>query len=386
MAGAVISVEYATLTIAADASTDDYSVTGSRIGNTANCIPVVSRFVSTRPSSSYDEDLENYQVDAYFVTGDLNTLRVERAGGLKGGITVYVQIVEFDPARVNVYSDAWTMAAADSSEVIDLALYPGGAVSVVLANTFLVNHCMANTLGGEWRAHLVRSKITDTDTLTFDRGGNSGLNDLTGHWYLAESTEGDFTVQESNVQLSSVATDDDTVTAASGDLDKIFVLGSYKTDTASVPATDNTIDVVLTAGTVTVSRVGTTGVIDWTGHVVTTADGTTVQRATRTQSTATAQDDVTLGTPVDDTMSMVNITGNLSGVGGGSFSGTAEEAIQSGQVGVLLQDSDAGGNFDELRIEHDIEDATTPAVISWEVVEWGTGGGAPARRRVMVIS
>ena len=99
-----------------------------------------------------------------------------------------------------------------------------------------------------------------------------------------------------------------------------------------------------------------------------------------------AQDDVTLGTPVDDTMSMVNITGNLSGVGGGSFSGTAEEAIQSGQVGVLLQDSDAGGNFDELRIEHDIEDATTPAVISWEVVEWGTGGGAPPTRRVMVIS
>jgi hypothetical protein len=39
-----------------------------------------------------------------------------------------------------------------------------------------------------------------------------------------------------------------------------------------------------------------------------------------------------------------------------------------------------------LRIEHSINGGEADNDISWEVVEWGTGGAPPVTRRVMVIS
>ena len=209
---------------------------------------------------------------------------------------------------------------------------------------------------------------------------------MDGHWYVVECIGSEFTVDTVDVQLSAAQTSN--AGTVSVDKDTTLLIGSWKSSsTDDVNNSYNTIDATLTNDTtVTVQRAAADGVIDWHGFAIDFADGTTVEHGTTTQSSATALQDVTLTTPVSLTRSMAVISGCMGSTVTGSFAGTAQSDVLDCQVQLTLRDSDAGGDFDELRIQHGTSGGEDDADISWCVVDFGEGGAAPAARRVMVIS
>lgn len=377
MAGAVKSVETFVIAMAGGegaATTAPETATLTKSQTIGNCVPFVTKRVTTTGAS----EVENYQVGAWFTSTD--TLNVGR-DSTSGAIEVEVSVVEFDGARCTVQSDTWNMSSSTTSDTYAIPS------AVVLANSFLVFHGYQNSAAQNYYpSHLLRGRLTGVSEITLDRGSADGTAD--GHWYVVESDSGDFTVETADVQLASVASALDTI--AEIDPDTTMLIGSWMaTSTAQGSNADNTVDATLTDGTtVTVQRESATGTIDWSGFAVEFTDGTTVQRATITGETGSPMPiDVTLATPVSLTMSTAIVAGNMGSTVTGSFPSTSSADMMDAQCQLTLRDSDAGGDFDELRIQHDVTGGEADNDFSWEVIEWGTGGGEPpATRRVMVIS
>ena len=393
MAGAVKSVEHFTLTISSGDRTDTTTDIGNlSLGQTlANCVP----FVTKRASAVSGGEVEDYQVDVWFAATP-NRVIAER-DDTSGAVVVEIAVVEFDPARVNVYGGGegspgddmaagregkWNLASGGSglTKTIDLSAYPGGAITLDLAKSFLVFHSFQNSgTTTNWDSHLFRGRITGTQELEFDRAIGGGTAD--GHWYVIESVSGDFTVEAADIALASVASNTDTVTLAAADLDNSFLIGSWKGPDGGETFEDSTevytLDVALTENTVTATRVATTGTIDWSGFVVKTTDGTVVQRGNIPASDGS--DDETLDPAVTVADSIASLSGSMGSTTGGSFPGTSISDVPDAMVTLTLIGSPTSTI---LRAEHN----TGVGVVSWEVIEFGTGGGAPATRRVMVIS
>ena len=139
--------------------------------------------------------------------------------------------------------------------------------------------------------------------------------------------------------------------------------------------------------TITVSRAQTVGVIDWHGQLVKFTDNTAVQRATLEQRASTASENLALATEVADDRSMAVVAGNMGSTVAGSFPGNQADEVWAAQVQLTLVDVAASaGKFDEVQFRHATDGGQASQDISYEVIEFGTGGSPPATRRVMVIS
>lgn len=374
MAGAVKSVEHFTFVIGSGNRTDLTANVGD-LGlsqTVANCVP----FVTRRVTSGTDRSVENYQVDAYFATSP-DRVVAERDSTV-GEITVEVAVVEFDSTRCTVQSGTWQMASATASDTYTIPS------AVDLANTFLVFHSYQDsTSSANYDTHLFRGRITGETTITLDRGVGGGTAD--GRWYVIESDSGDFTVETADIQLASVASNTDTVTAASADLDEMFLIGSWKgPDGGGTTEDDNaiyTLNVTLTENTVTATRAGTTGTVDWSGFLVKMTDGTSVQRGTISAQGATASDPQTI-TSVTVADSIAIIAGSMGSTAGGSFPGSDTSDVHDAHVALSFSGSPTSTTLD---VKHATGGNEADNDISWEVIEWGSGAAGPARR-VMVVS
>jgi hypothetical protein len=374
MAGAVVSVE--TFVIALSNTTGSDTATLGKSQDIDNCVP----FVTKRVTSGGTAEIENHQVDVWFSSTD--TLNVQR-DNTSGAIEVEVTVVEFDGTRCQVISDAFQMSDVTGTASFT---FPASA-TVTVANSFLVFHSYQNSgLANYYSSHLLRGRITSTTQATIDRGqadSNSGTID--GHYFVVESTSGDFTVDTSDIQLSSTASGQDTgisVTQAN-----TVMIGSHKTTGMSSSSDDgaHTIDATLTSGTrIDVLRASTNGTVDWHGQLIEFTDGTAVQRNTWNETTSDGDENFTLTTPVSSTpqFSTAIVSGSMGSTTTGSF---PDSDVYPPQCQLTLVDSDTGGDFDEIRIRHDTSGAPASNYISWEVIEWGTGA-AGGTRRVMVVS
>jgi hypothetical protein len=239
----------------------------------------------------------------------------------------------------------------------------------------LVNHSQQNSAATGWASHLFRSRITGTQELQFERGISDGTAD--GHWYLVESISGqDFTVEASDIQLSATTTGSDTVSVSAGELDNTFLLGSYMIDTAASATDYNTLDLTLSTNSVDALRGVGTDVIDWSGFVVKMLDGTLVERGIKSDWSQTASVTQSL-TTVTSTDAMAILPGSFGSTVGGSFTGNGNSDVPPAFVGLDFSDSTT------VRLQHRVLASENLNDVSWEVVQWDTGG-APPTRRVMV--
>lgn len=370
---AVLSVERHTISI-----TDGNLTNSTAVSETTNCVPFVTRRVTSEGTSGRVDD---YQVHAYF-SG--STVVVQRDVN-NGDITCEVTVVEFDSARVTVQSSTYQINSGTASGDFTIT-------EVVAANSFAVVNGYSESSSGFWSDHLLRHRITESvpstsgyDQVTIDRGSSGGT--MNGTWYVIEADSSDFSVQTADITIGAGAVaSDDTLGSSISNLGKTFLIGGFTADAETVNNYENTADVWIDdVDTIKMQRDDTGSELVWSGFVVEMADSTTVERGTQNQSTADAQEDVTLTAAVETDQGMALLSGCGGSLGGGSFPGNANIDVQDAHVALLLRDSDAGGDLDQLRIEHSIGGGEDLNDISWEVIEWDIGGAASVRR-VMVVS
>ena len=82
------------------------------------------------------------------------------------------------------------------------------------------------------------------------------------------------------------------------------------------------------------------------------ADDTAVERGTIAAQGSTALEDVTLTTPVSFTRGQAFMSGCMGSTVTGSFPGQDTSDMIDAQCQLTLRDSDVGGDFDELRVQH----------------------------------
>jgi len=371
MAG-VISVQRHTVALASADLTTSTALTGTAASNTANCIPFLTCRVTDPADPNENGNLGNYQVNARFVGSDIEIHR-DRAT-VTAAIEVEVAVVEFDSGRVDVEQDVYQLTSGGSFDFTDTATI----ATVDRAAAFLTTFGFQNSgPDGSFRSHMITGTIPSNATVVHTRNLAAGTND--GNFYVAESKSGDFSVQALSIVVTTAS---NTGTLGSTvNMDKTFLIGSLRCDTTTDANQDNTFIAELTdADTVTVTRNGTNGTVTWNGFAVTITTGN-VQRGTIVAQGATASQDVTI-TAVDLDFAMAVHAGNNGNVVGGSFPGAVttlpNEEKADALVTLELVDSTT------LRVKHGVSGSEADNDISWEVVEWETGGAGPAPRRVMV--
>jgi hypothetical protein len=300
-----------------------------------------------------------------------------------------VTVVEFDSTYVNVYQGEFTWPDNTQSHAIDDPF--GAGVDVVLAKSFLYFTTTRFNGVNDWDAHNVRGVITDVDTLTFDISGSGGWNnDSVVNWYVAECKNTEWTVYPRSIQLADTATTNLCTAFTAVDMSKTFVLGSYM-GSDDAPDGDgneeNTIDVKLDSTTqVRATRkdaqVGD-GVIDWAGFVVELNGSENVYRGTLTTSASSPDPagHTAIGATVTEADSWVHTAGHTGILGGGAHTDDSNSNDVPGAFCAWTFFSST-----QIDCEHDTTGGQTGGSVSWEVIEWDTGGAPPATRRVMVIS
>jgi hypothetical protein len=374
MAGVVESVETFVASIT-DGNHSEASPWTDTLGETQDidfCVP----FVTKRFISGTDYECRQGQMDVWFTPADtLNVGRDETTNDYE----VEVSVVEFNSTLCNVYSGVFQLTSGDGSDLEDVV---GIGATVDLSKSFLVFHSLQNSGAVvDYNSHLIRGQISSTTQVTFNRAVEAGTAD--GHWYVVECIGTDFVVDTVDVSLSGAQTSN--TGSVSVDADTTMLIGSWTCASTQTGNNNfNTCDISFTDTVVTVQRSGANEALEWSGFAVDFADGTTAQHGTIAEQVATASQDEAITTPVSLTRSTAILTGNMGSTVGGSFpSNTAGIDVADAQVQLTLRDSDVGGNFDEVRVQHSTVGGEALNDISWSVIEWGEGGG-PAVRRVMV--
>lgn len=382
MAGVVKSVETIILTLSnTTASTSDTLGEGQ---DYANCVPFVNARVTTVGSS---EEVSNFHCDVWFTSTAGGTVHVERATAL-GAIEVEVTVVEFDDTLCNIYSGAWII---DGDDTISKQFAIGSTVTN--SKAFLVFHGQCDNPGGNnYDATLLRGRITDSagdpggTHVALDRVYDITGNDPEGHWFVVECVGTDFSVDAVDVQLGSSETSD--TGTVSVNKANTLLIGSWKCSSSShAENRRHTVDITLTSDTVvTAQRANADGTLDWHGFAIDFGTGTSVQHDTWNETSADGDEYITLGTPVSFARSMAVISGHGSTPCQGSFPGTVVADVPDAQVQLTLNDSDSGGNFDRVHIQHDTTGGEASNDISFCVIEFEELAGGGGSRRVMVVS
>lgn len=357
MAG-VVSVERFTITLSSGTSSNSATLTKSQ--TTANCIPFFTKRMTT--GASTDDDWAESNVDCYF-SG--STVVVETVDNTPRVCVVDVAVVEFDGTSVEVQQGTYSMGTSATSTTATIT-------AVTLADAFAIApHKQTATIFVNAGA-TVRTQFNSTTQLGFSRGGTGGT--INGHWYVAEATSGDFSVQTSDITVTGTS---NTGTITSVTTGKTFLVGSYTADSGTA---DDNADIpyleLTNATTITLDRVASGGTIVATVFAISFTGNEVVQRGILVQSSSTASEDLDI-TTVDLTVAMAWTPATQS-FKNASAGGSSSNKNGDVQVGISFVDNDT------IRFQH-LTDGNEPMDISWEVIEWELNA-APTARRIFVIS
>jgi len=373
---AIVSVQRFTIAIGTGSLSNTAALAGGTV--TANCVPFVTNRVTTVDPPNQQGFLGNYQVNARFSGSNIEVHR-DRTG-TSCAVEVEVAVVEFDSAKVDVQQDVLQLTSGGSFDLTDTVVI----TTVDQTAAFLVSHHYQNSgIPQQWRSHLVRGLFSANNKVTHNRDVGDGTND--GNFYVAEATAGDFSVQ--SLSIAVTGTSNTGTLGTTIDPDKTFLVGSVWADTTTDANEDNTYIVELESdgSTVTVTRKGTDGTLNWHGFAITIAEGK-VQRGTISAQGATASQDVTIDA-VDLDYAMAVHAGNNGNVVGGAFPSAVDSATGPNDDKPDALVTLELVNTTTLRVKHSTGGGEADNDISWEVVEWAGYGSTPATpRRVMVIT
>jgi hypothetical protein len=370
----IVSIQHATVTIPASSA----SATANLSGHTslANCVPYKTTRISDTPTPA--DNWTETTVDVSFLTGP-DRVQCSTAGStLDRAVVVELCIVEYDGTNDIVRSGDVTDNSVSFTDTISPSLSN-------LTNAYLMFHY--NTTGSQWhKVHSLRGWINSTSQVSFHC---LGASTKTVHWWIVQNTgSGSFTTQDvggatgitlingdstENATISSIATN------------RTFLVGSFEGGANASNQDDNlhsTLDIKLAnATTITVTRKGTQDPITWSGYAV-TLGWDSVQRGTiSNNSSGNPTVNLTTGGyhSVDPDTSMAIVAGNMRSHSSGCFSGTDSEDGSDCYCAFTFEDSGA-----TLRMQRNTAGADNTNDISWEIVEWDTGGEPPARRVFVV--
>jgi hypothetical protein len=291
-------------------------------------------------------------------------------------LVVEVTVVEFHPDDTNVQSDVYTIldtATSDTDTVTE----------VVPGNTFLY-HTWRGGNANDNESSAVRGRFTSSTVVAFDRSTLANVNAINGHYYVVESTNGDFTVQSDTITVASPDQAETVTLTSTVTMAKTFLLGSYKTDTLTGDNNRNIPYLELQdADTIRLFRQSSALGVTAQVFTITFAGGgaENVQRGVLEQTVSTASEDVNITTVGTQSTSMASIPAASSFKHGG-IDGSGSAAVIDSMCDLTLVDLDPGT---DVRFQHSIEGTIATCHWSWEVIEWELSAGG-STRRVMVIS
>ena len=357
MASCVLSVEHLDATISGTSTTGTVDIT---LGQTsANCI-----LVPTFKSPDNGAATLNVRLpEVYF--SDTDTITVQRNTGTDiGTITVHIEVIEFDPAQVEVTQGTFSMSSATSTTAT-IAL--NGAIT----DAFCHHNYRTSYTGTAPGRKLTRVTVTDTTTLTFNC--NASTNSVNGRWFVAEALAGEFAVVHDQITLGSSAETANEAVTGDPALGKSFLIASQENGATN----DDWVTIGLSAilfdnigaTTIQVSRGngGNAGAFTATiqYQVVTLAQDETVQRTGGSVTGTTT--DVSI-TAVDTDSATIN-----SGIGRGMGQGNSSTGsdICGWHAHMTFADTDT------VTISV-VTDITPDGLYHFEVIDWAiSGGGTP---------
>lgn len=341
----LISREEITVNIASGSgnyagSTD---LAGSQI--LANCVPIFT--------FEYDSSNDIEAPQAMFPTlipaagqdpAAVSLTRSYYGGAVAATLTVY----EFDPAKVQVLSGAWSMAAG----VLTAAVSLGTAVDLGAAYPVVYGAVAGNA---DSRSVWISSSFTSTSELTIAR--HSSAVAASGRWWVLVSLDSGFAVQPLSRTGAGTITIPNTV-----DPDATFLVGYATTDTSFGKYGSYQSRVRLTNGdTVTVSNGVTFNVYAVTFSA---ASGGSVRRGTNVIGSGTAAEPVALSPAVDLGFAMASrpdLHRGTYSAGNGS----------PDRFRLAL-------NLTESALTADVYLSNTVLVtFDWELILWSGGGSGP---------
>ena len=214
------SIDYYEVTVTGTSYTVDFedSQSGADI---ATCVP----FTTIRPDGTSD-DWDDILCDVYFNAGTPPTLTIERAPQGGGG-TLYTStfIVEFDGTGVTVESGAYDLTDSETWYWTDLSAVPDRD------KTFIVGYNYNSGSNDDWNHAMIKYYWEDFDTDAVYYARTNAVGTISGHFYVVEAQNNEFSVQTGNLDIASVATGG-YASINSVDTSKTFVVGSYSCSSA----------------------------------------------------------------------------------------------------------------------------------------------------------
>ncbi len=206
----VKSVEYVEIAIGNAATTASANLTKGQI--TANCVPFASMM-----TSGVDGQFDQFFSDVFFQAGPTRvTVQRSTAGG---ALSVGVFVVEFDPAFVNVQQGTFALPAASATTTAAIT-------AVTLTKAALVSYYRHGAVTNNWTDYAIAGRFSLTTQLSWQRNTSAGA--VSGHYYVFEARNTEFSVQAVSFAIGNNATSaNQAITAV--DMDKTMVIASYRT-------------------------------------------------------------------------------------------------------------------------------------------------------------
>lgn len=173
-------------------------------------------FATMRLSGNGDE-FDSNMVDVSFADGP-DRIVVSRIAGI-GIMDIIVTVVQFDSSSVIVQNGTFAMIGSTSITVpLD--------IPVNLSSSALIFNNKVTGFDNDYDMALVRGRINATDNLIFNRA--DPLGDSTGTWFLFESINQSFTVQNVSLSLIGTGQTDESMTTPIN-TSKTFLISSHTT-------------------------------------------------------------------------------------------------------------------------------------------------------------
>jgi hypothetical protein len=352
-----------TLTLAAGDAEERASL-GSVTAN--KCVPFFTRRFSTVPSPATSAPQSS--LDVYIDTGTSEVVAVTNSGSTRAQV-VEVGVAEFS-SSANVYAGTFSIANAASSNTATIPQ------SVTQSRAFALASYQSTYSSTNYPSWAVRTRFTADNQLTFSRGASTET--ISGHWYVVEATSSSiFTVQAFNIDVDGASLDQ-AITAVA-DTAKTMIIGSWETTGVSDNPNDRPYAHLLDSDTLSIVRIGTSGIATVTAYIIELKGAESVRRGVHTQS---GQDD-------DDAITISAVTSTANSMGRTAIYPVMHNAVMNTTSGAGHPDGSAGLNLESttsLRFRRSINDTTPPTDwrCAWEVIEWDIGGAPPARRVFVV--
>ncbi len=295
--------------------------TGGQTGN--NAVPFATLAVgnASQPNDFWDRFLP----DIYF---NSTGIIIQRFQSISTNMSVRVNVVEFN-SSVRVQNGTFNLSGNNKSVVTSIP------IAVNTSATALIFYYNSTDETDDYVSNSIMGNISNSSFLNFSMDKNVTTGVKAGHWYVFESLDGSFRVQNVYVALSNASITSSGTIPNSVQMNKTFLIASYFTDEDSDDPRDGSFNLNLTSTTaILASRGGglptVPGNVNATVFVITFTGDENVTRAqlNYTAGPAGPNSQVAIITSVNTTTAMAwnpILTGRMDD---GSSASAIESSIQ----------------------------------------------------------